>query len=1218
MEFIIRNLDFQVTEYEVTKAIAEVLHACPGPFVSDADGQRRLINFRVTLDKNECGGVRNNGSGSLILPSKDVGLKFRRLVDVEDGVTIKVGRKRLKFRPTAKHIPNSTLVTLVKAPYVDPDIAQKRQEKIDALSSDFRIATLQIGTFYRPEGARPLDPRAFSVEWECNLVDSGLGWLRFEYEHKLIRAKVGDPARGQLLHSLIVTFANVNKMAVGYDFGHQYICFDLFSPPIIEREDINRTLTGTWSDTKNYRDRVGALHPGHEKIAPYAHHIRIILSEPGDLDRFKQFCKIAELRPPIEGVHIQATCQEFFTSRKLALVQRWLKSLSSNWPVAFQIEALLRNGVANTKELEDLLPRIVELIKRHQSSAATIMRFFVMKAGARPPSQTIQQCFEMVLQAKLGKVRPEAPAGRFYCHRVTVTPTRLILEGPNIMQSNRVIREYEGYEGNFIRVDFRDEDRLQYRWDREVDGASFVQRRVGDFLKNGFELAGKHFEFLAYSQSALREHAVWFVSSFQHAAKGPVDAHTIRSSLGDFSGCISSPSKYAARMAVSQFLPQNFLLIVLQQAFTATDPSVKIHRSQWSEMPDIVENGVMFSDGVGTISEELGNLIWQTLCNARRDGGANAVKPSAYQIRFLGYKGVVAVDMQLQGIHICLRESMNKFKDHGEEYATIEIARPVVKPNTPHLNRPLITVLEDRGASKDTFMELQQKVVAEARTAHDSVNIFAGLLESHGLSQPFRLASALRKLNTLGLELNPTLLQRNIDTPFLAQIRACAINHVLRAVKHDARIPIPNSYMLMGVTDEGPAYEKRGHSNVFKLPPGKIYACVQKPGDNEPIWLHGPCMVSRSPVIHPGDVQQSYAIGKPPSDKLCLFAHLKNVVVFSSTGTTCLANSLGGGDLDGDLYEIIQHPPLILPDHYDPASYPPRLPFTIDRPSTIDDVCDFVVEYINSDVVGLVSDKHITIADQASDGTFHEACLKLAALHSQAVDYPKNGLKVDIKDIPRSLIPYKPDWHAAEVESPRPTDYYESDRALGHLYRNIQLDEIPTCAPQQLEKPLSDLISVTLRPLVERQLQRRERPSKLNVSIDSIYSAYLDELIYVATCHTLSRLPGARLREEEIIVGTILAKCSQKKWKNDRTYAMRECISVLVHDIRSRMLPESMEHASPDDLRDGLENGWSAWALSHEKSNSKEGYGARSFGLVALGVVLDCLEQLGELSLPPV
>lgn len=60
------------------------------------------------------------------------------------------------------------------------------------------------------------------------------------------------------------------------------------------------------------------------------------------------------------------------------------------------------------------------------------------------------------------------------------------------------------------------------------------------------------------------------------------------------------------------------------------------------------------------------------------------------------------------------------------------------------------------------------------------------------------------------------------------------------------------------------------------------------------------CLVSRSPVIHPGDgqftlslltkvtqatvVQRVYAIGEPPADQICLFAHLRNVVVFPATG----------------------------------------------------------------------------------------------------------------------------------------------------------------------------------------------------------------------------------------------------------------------------------------------------------------------------------------------
>ena|ERR1700733_13690932 len=83
---------------------------------------------------------------------------------------------------------------------------------------------------------------------------------------------------------------------------------------------------------------------------------------------------------------------------------------------------------------------------------------------------------------------------------------------------------------------------------------------------------------------------------------------------GEFPGVIHQPSKYAARIA---------------QAFTATDPSVRITRDQWEEVDDLGTHPYYFTDGVGTISQELGDRIWKTLCDARRDHGKHAVKPSA-------------------------------------------------------------------------------------------------------------------------------------------------------------------------------------------------------------------------------------------------------------------------------------------------------------------------------------------------------------------------------------------------------------------------------------------------------------------------------------------------------------------------------------------------------------------------------------------------------------
>jgi RNA-dependent RNA polymerase len=42
------------------------------------------------------------------------------------------------------------------------------------------------------------------------------------------------------------------------------------------------------------------------------------------------------------------------------------------------------------------------------------------------------------------------------------------------------------------------------------------------------------FEFLGYSNSALREHAVWFVSPFEHPEKGHITANYITDNLGNF------------------------------------------------------------------------------------------------------------------------------------------------------------------------------------------------------------------------------------------------------------------------------------------------------------------------------------------------------------------------------------------------------------------------------------------------------------------------------------------------------------------------------------------------------------------------------------------------------------------------------------------------------------------------------------------------------------
>ncbi|KAI6039412.1 hypothetical protein EDC04DRAFT_2685015, partial [Pisolithus marmoratus] len=71
-----------------------------------------------------------------------------------------------------------------------------------------------------------------------------------------------------------------------------------------------------------------------------------------------------------------------------------------------------------------------------------------------------------------------------------------------------------------------------------------------------------------------------------------------------------------------------------------------------------------------------------------------------------------------------------------------------------------------------------------------------------------------------------------LDTPFLSRLRSYEINHVFRGVKYHARVPVPDSYMLPGVADEGSASVcHRGFQDVYCLP-REIFCVCTNLGDN--------------------------------------------------------------------------------------------------------------------------------------------------------------------------------------------------------------------------------------------------------------------------------------------------------------------------------------------------------------------------------------------------
>ena len=118
---------------------------------------------------------------------------------------------------------------------------------------------------------------------------------------------------------------------------------------------------------------------------------------------------------------------------------------------------------------------------------------------------------------------------------------------------------------------------------------------------------------------------------------------------------------------------------------------------------------------------------------------------------------------------------------------------------------------------------------------------------------------------------------------------------------------------------------------------------------------------------------------------------LRNCVVFSSKGERDLPSQLSGGDLDGDLYNVIHDVSLYPARVAVPADYHIQKPIDIGREVRCSDMTTFFIQFMENDQLGRIATLHQALADQRPQGTFDPDCLLLAELHSQAVDFSKTG-----------------------------------------------------------------------------------------------------------------------------------------------------------------------------------------------------------------------------------
>ncbi|KAH7104770.1 RdRP-domain-containing protein [Auriculariales sp. MPI-PUGE-AT-0066] len=1227
MEIFFTGLPLSVKESEFSVAFANCIH---GAEFANFSPSGLPSNFKINIWPTRRRGPRSGSGqmGTIILISVDLANHFLRLYGRQGPRS----RSQLRFTLRQQQVhfervksvrppPSADVVAFLKGhPWEHPEIGLERERRAEALDGDVLFTYLEFGWACRDGN--------FSAEWRTP-TSSSRATLQFNDSRRELRlswpdinADLGLPLARR---AIVARYGSIEAITLPHrqtEADHS-ICLNLRTAPTYESEpseDLEDLMASISLNKRQRRTRLRCLHDDFLEHAPYVSHcIRIMCSSRDELAKFRRMSGEAGL-VKADLIDYERVERRLFSVSALSTCRGWIAGYGQHhWPVAFQLECLLRSGQMDALEIVRLHGFLTDTLRTHPVSfTANGLRTFASELRLLPwytnhsdvQFETPLDCLKrtmlsMEMERQSGtELLPHDAA--LHIQKLTYTPTTFFLSGPEPEQSNRVLRRFVDNLDSFLRVTFTDNDKYNFHFDREVDVPSFVKMHVGQALRDGITVAGRHFKFLAYSSSALKEHSVWFVTPFNDASGMRHTAQSIRDGLGTFKKEIYCPARLGARMS---------------QAFSATDPSVEVE--EVIMLPDI-PNGASgtdcMTDGIGTCSREFADEVWAVLEARRSKRKVNRKKrsnpPSAYQIRYQGAKGMISVDYKLEGSVICLRDSMIKFEDAISR--ELEIARSFDSPGRMYLNRPLVCLLEGLGIQKKVFLDLQSKALADIHMASSSMETAGKLLETHGLGTAFKLPSLFGSLHKL-LTRNGAINNLIETDDFTQRVMDFAVNHMRRELKYRARIPVPDSWTLVGVVD------------VHKyLKPREIFVCIRPRDSRKALYLEGPILVTRSPVIHPGDVQMVHAIGEPPPDSPFIHEELQNCVVFSVNGSRSIGSMLGGGDYDGDLYNICPLLELHPPRTCEPATYPPAERHILPQPATIDDIADFVVEFINSDLLGVIATNHLLIADSTEEHIFHPDCLKLADLHSIAVDYPKSGKPVPHQAIPAPSQKKRPDWNGSELTENN-NDHYRSNRALGELFRAITLDAVDEATAearaqsrqlraqqvrvpmssrsvfealaQQRQPPESGLSALVLpiRQFTEEHIELRFSSTVVS-SIMHLYNKYCSDLLFICQDNVVSGSKTSQLTEEEVVAGTIVAKTHIARRRKEAISNAREQAARLVHGVQEELAGDDSCSSQAALLRS-----WTAWELSMVDADR---FGSKSFGLVALLSIFDIVKQI--------
>mmetsp|Transcript_30851 Transcript_30851/g.65187 ORF Transcript_30851/g.65187 Transcript_30851/m.65187 type:complete len:939 (+) Transcript_30851:3010-5826(+) len=354
----------------------------------------------------------------------------------------------------------------------------------------------------------------------------------------------------------------------------------------------------------------------------------------------------------------------------------------------------------------------------------------------------------------------------------------------------------------------------------------------------------------------------------------------------------------------------------MKLSFTTTIPSFTLKMGMLEEIPDIKaignENNIM-TDGCGLISRGALSEVYShyTYNQDRRNISIGKTIPvysakvscpfSSFQARIGGIKGMFVVDDSLDGIKVQYRPSQLKYdvpmtkrvmsSEDGDDvlHNTIDVKEWDKPPPSAHLNQNIIQLLEETGVPKEYFLDLAEKEIGELRSLREDRELLMQtykarkyLRQSHGL---FENEDVLMRMLHAGVPLDePVMISKTNDF----------VNEQLKRYREKSKFPVSESRYLRMLPD---------HTGLLES--NEVFVAIGDEGAQYEVERAGQVVAMRLPSYFQSDMRKFKVISKTDLMLRCpvkggFFSGVRAALILSTKGTKSQAETMSGGDFDGD------------------------------------------------------------------------------------------------------------------------------------------------------------------------------------------------------------------------------------------------------------------------------------------------------------------------------